>query len=168
MFFTTGYPKNRTVNKAAGTTKRILVTFSCENRRRADRVFRGLDTAGGELQHRLFEIIRAESDPQKASKLLDDEMKASLKKLPGTIRTSLESETARRTNAAVLNNKWMRYFLAYDPAPALRQVHCPVLIRVHYPVLIRVRCPVPNRVDQAGTGERTWQPTSSRRTPPCP
>ncbi len=32
-----------------------------------------------------------------------------------------------KTQIAALNTPWMRYFLAYDPGPALRAVKCPVL-----------------------------------------
>lgn len=83
--------------------------------------------ANSELQKRLFTILREEPDEKKAADRLEAEMKSSIKKLPGVLRTSFESESSRKMQIAILDNAWMRYFLAYDPMPTLKKVRCPVL-----------------------------------------
>jgi uncharacterized protein len=84
-------------------------------------------TANRELQRRLFAILRSESDQKKVVDRLDQELNASIKKLPGVLRTPLESEQGRRMQIGALNSPWMKFFLEYDPIPALQTVRCPVL-----------------------------------------
>jgi len=84
-------------------------------------------TSNREIQKRLFAVLRDEPDQKKAADRLEAEMKTSIKKLPGILRKSFETEQARKMQIGILDNAWMRYFLAYDPMPTLKKVRCPVL-----------------------------------------
>jgi len=94
---------------------------------RAGGASEGDANANQNSQRRLFKILREEADASKRKQRLMDEMAAGVKKLPGSLRKSVDSEDARKMQAAVLDNGWMRFFLQYDPLPTLRDVHCPVL-----------------------------------------
>lgn len=81
-----------------------------------------------ELQHRIFAILRQEKDSaaaqakvkaaiaQLSSKLGKDEKKEATEAMP-----ELEGQLT------ALLTPWFRYFLTYDPRPALLKVTCPVL-----------------------------------------
>ena len=79
-----------------------------------------------QLQAKLFEIIRQDLDPAAAAEKLHevaDEAAASTD-VPATqqaIRAQLDAQSK------MMLTPWFRYFLTYDPAVALRKVHCPVL-----------------------------------------
>jgi pimeloyl-ACP methyl ester carboxylesterase len=72
------------------------------------------DTLARQQMEALIQQKKAEAA---ASNELSDETKALI----------AASEDAARQNAEQLLMPWMRYFLAYDPQPALREVQCPVL-----------------------------------------
>jgi pimeloyl-ACP methyl ester carboxylesterase len=79
------------------------------------------------VQERLFEVMEKELDAKKRAERLDEELKASVRKVSGALKKSFESETSRKMQAAALNNGWMKFFLTYDPLPALTKVKCPTL-----------------------------------------
>jgi len=79
------------------------------------------------VQERLFEIMEKESDPKKIEERLNAEMEASVKKVSGALKKSYENEAARKMQARMLNNGWMKFFLTYDPLPTLMKVKCPTL-----------------------------------------
>ncbi len=46
---------------------------------------------------------------------------------PGQQLGEAEKQSIRQTTLAMVQNEWMRYFIAFDPAPYLSKVNCPVL-----------------------------------------
>lgn len=78
--------------------------------------------------HRLFEILRSEPDPVKAEAKLREALAAAYDQLPDAQKKAAgDRETTVRAGMASLMSPWFRYFLTYDPRPALRSVKCPVL-----------------------------------------
>ena len=80
------------------------------------------------LRQRLIETVATEPDAAKRQEKLDVigvDMKKQLteadKKTIGDVDTFIKAQIQ------ALNSPWMRYFLAYDPQPALKKVTCPVL-----------------------------------------
>ncbi|CEK13203.1 alpha/beta hydrolase family protein [Chthonomonas calidirosea] len=71
-----------------------------------------------EIDRQLYQIVLEEKDPQKAQTLMQNVLHKAQPKM---------QQQAMDQIIASLNTPWMRSFLAYDPAKALRQVHCPVL-----------------------------------------
>lgn len=80
------------------------------------------------LQRQLFALLKQEKDEQqlrrRALGILQDRVsqvsREDRQKL-GITRRSLQAQVDR------LLSPWMRFFIAYDPRPALRRVRCPVL-----------------------------------------
>lgn len=80
------------------------------------------------LQADMFAIVKAEKDPAVAEQKLKDLMAkwvAALpeaqRKLPGASPAVLAAQIKQ------VNSPWFRFFLTYDPRPALRQLKIPVL-----------------------------------------
>ncbi len=81
-----------------------------------------------DLQKRLFALVKIEKDPEalerKVRAIMDEEV-AKLgeekKKFAAKLRAGMQGQVQ------MLKSPWLRYFIAYDPRPALRQVRCPVL-----------------------------------------
>jgi pimeloyl-ACP methyl ester carboxylesterase len=76
-----------------------------------------------ELQQELFAILRSEPDTAAASARLRAALERAASTLPdGSIqRGRIDAELIQ------LNSPWFRFFLDYDPRPALEQVRVPVL-----------------------------------------
>jgi len=79
-----------------------------------------------ELTRRLFAVIKEENDTARASARMREIVaevaaKAGSEEQRNIIRRSVEQSTRS------LNTPWFRYFLTYDPLPALKAVKCPVL-----------------------------------------
>ncbi|MGH9802335.1 MAG: alpha/beta hydrolase family protein, partial [Blastocatellia bacterium] len=79
-------------------------------------------------QHRAFVIVKKEPDNKAAEKLLredfDKQMAAMTeeeKKKAGDVDKAFQAQVKQ------LLSPWFRYFLSYDPRPALMKVKCPVL-----------------------------------------
>ena len=78
----------------------------------------------------LMEVMREESDPDAADPLMREAMRAEIDKLPTDVKEAagdalgepLIEQTVRQFNSA-----WFRFFLSYDPRPALEAVTVPVL-----------------------------------------
>ncbi len=77
--------------------------------------------ASGDLNAKIYAIVKAEPDNAKAEQKIVALLKA---ELPEAARQSLGNPD---TMAKSVCNPWMRYFLTYDQAPALRKTTCPVL-----------------------------------------
>ena len=80
------------------------------------------------LQERLFEILKQELDDSIAVKKLQQIMKEALAQL-----SEQEKQAIGKADATIdlqikqIMSPWFRYFLTYDPKPALMKVKCPVL-----------------------------------------
>lgn len=85
-------------------------------------------TAARASQEKLFKIVREEKDAAKAEELLK---KSLSEQIAAAIAASPDAKDAieGQANAQLkqILTPWYRYFLFYDPAPALRKVSCPVL-----------------------------------------
>jgi pimeloyl-ACP methyl ester carboxylesterase len=81
------------------------------------------------LQHQLFAIVKSEPDSAAAEKQLDTAMDAAAKQMTAAEKKQLGGDVGAALQAQVksVNSPWFRYFLTYDPRPALRKVRCPVL-----------------------------------------
>ena len=79
-------------------------------------------------QKRLFEILKNEKDPKTASAKLRESAKESLKDLSEAERKELgDVDALLSAQLKAVESPWFRYFLTYDPRPALAKVTCPVL-----------------------------------------
>jgi pimeloyl-ACP methyl ester carboxylesterase len=81
-----------------------------------------------QLQRRIFDVVRAEKDDEAAAKKINlalDEEFARLKDDDKKDLAEIKKQVAGQTKLVL--TPWFRYFLAYDPRPALRKVRCPVL-----------------------------------------
>ncbi len=77
------------------------------------------------FQEQMFTLVKKESDPQIAAEQLQEIAKNYMATLPETQeKVTLEY---LKSLAARVNTKWFRYYLAYDPIIALKQVRVPVL-----------------------------------------
>jgi hypothetical protein len=85
-------------------------------------------TLADEVNARIFAMMRTEKDAAKLRAAVRTAVRDSLDALGETARGQLgdlDKITAARTDR--LFTPWMRYFLTYDPRPALAKVGCPVL-----------------------------------------
>jgi fermentation-respiration switch protein FrsA (DUF1100 family) len=67
------------------------------------------------LNRQLYALAKTETDPA----VLHQKLHALL--------APIMSEAQAGSQIKILESAWMRYFLRYDPAPALRKLSCPVL-----------------------------------------
>jgi pimeloyl-ACP methyl ester carboxylesterase len=74
------------------------------------------------LQERIFAVIKEESDPAAARRAIAAVLEPAFAQAPEAQRAA-----AIDAQATWALSPWMRHFIAYDPAPALRAVKCPVL-----------------------------------------
>ncbi len=77
------------------------------------------------LNEKLFAILRGESKPAEAEKKLTAAAREALAQMPEDQRKLVQPGLEAQVTSA--NSPWFRYFLTYDPGPALRKLHCPVL-----------------------------------------
>ena len=78
-----------------------------------------------ETKRRLFDAIRASRDSADAAERVAEVSRRMVGSLPAG-EQDLATAQLEATKGAFLT-PWMRYFIAHDPRPALRQVHVPVL-----------------------------------------
>jgi hypothetical protein len=103
--------QNEAIARAAGTSEQSIAEQGRALRAVMDELMRGGDDAA--LKEKIRELIRTQiaASPMAATtKPSDEEM------------NELMDETMKE-----LGSKWFRFFLAYDPRPALRKVKVPVL-----------------------------------------
>jgi pimeloyl-ACP methyl ester carboxylesterase len=81
-----------------------------------------------DLQARLFALVKSEPDKdalaRKARAILDEEVGKLSEEKP---KDAAGLKAAIPGQMQMLTSPWLRYFLTYDPRPALRRVRCPVL-----------------------------------------
>jgi len=76
----------------------------------------------------IFDMVAKSKDDGKLRKELTDFLMSEMKNMPETEKpkgTSDEDFVKMQVNQ--IANPWMKYFLNYDPIPALKKVKCPVL-----------------------------------------
>lgn len=80
------------------------------------------------LQEIIFAAVRKEQDNDKVKKLIDEGLKKRLEKKAAEERKELEKQKSLvEAQLRLVLTPWFRYFLTYDPRPALRKVRVPVL-----------------------------------------
>jgi pimeloyl-ACP methyl ester carboxylesterase len=95
------------------------------------------------LQQRMFAVVREEKDNAVAEKKL----RAIIAELMTKDKVADAQKSALESEVRKVLSPWFRYFLFYDPRPALRKVHCPVLAlngakdlqvdaKVHLPAIV--------------------------------
>jgi pimeloyl-ACP methyl ester carboxylesterase len=80
-----------------------------------------------QAQKQIFGIVKEEKDNTIAIKRIREVMERVRTGLPADQRQALGYGSTGDAQIAPLVTPWFRYFLAYDPRPALRSVKCPVL-----------------------------------------
>jgi len=79
-------------------------------------------------QEALFSVIKNNPDRDACAAELYRVMQSMEADLPGEKRRAPgEGDTYIKGQIRQMNSPWFRYFLDYDPAPALQNLHCPVL-----------------------------------------
>jgi fermentation-respiration switch protein FrsA (DUF1100 family) len=80
------------------------------------------------LMRRMYSVVKEEENNTIAEEKLRDILRVELANMSEQERKSSGySEAAIDSQAAGLSSPWMRFFLTYDPRPALVKVKCPVL-----------------------------------------
>ncbi|MGD9721842.1 MAG: alpha/beta hydrolase family protein [Pirellulales bacterium] len=85
--------------------------------------------AGNDLQRQVFDIVKNEPDAAKAEERIRAAMlrsEAYISAPSAEAKKAVEEQMA--VQAKTVLTPWFRFFLTYDPAPALRKVRCPVLV----------------------------------------
>lgn len=80
-----------------------------------------------DVQQRMFEALKTEKDLAAAEKRLQEIADESLAKLSEDDAGKESAAAQARAQVKSVLSPWFRYFLTYDPRPALRKVSCPVL-----------------------------------------
>lgn len=81
-----------------------------------------------ETQERIFAILREEKDDRRATRLVESLLIEQIEKLDTNEAAAMgDSQAAAEIQAKQAVSPWMRFFIDYDPAPALSKVKCPVL-----------------------------------------
>ncbi|NLG84701.1 MAG: alpha/beta hydrolase [Firmicutes bacterium] len=81
------------------------------------------------LQERLFAVLKEEKDPAAAAGRLQAILRDYLASLSAAEKEALagREEAFMQSQMGALLTPWFRFFLTYDPRPALRELTCPVL-----------------------------------------
>ena len=79
-----------------------------------------------EQQKKMFRILKEEKDPAAMEARLRQAMKETMAKLSAEEQKKLPP-AAQEASLRMIMSPWFRFFLTYDPRPALRQVTCPLL-----------------------------------------
>ncbi len=83
-----------------------------------------------EGQRRAFQILRDEPDDERARQAVRELAVERLRAMPEAQRRALgaaDVEAAAEAQAERAVTPWVRYFIGYDPRPALAELRCPVL-----------------------------------------
>ena len=110
-----------------GVTGEELLYLQGEKIMRAQGVADSLIKANREVQNRIFAIVRRQKDPALASVEIEKAYREMIPNMPAELKAQFANDNAIKSQVYVISNPWMRYFLTYDPRPALKKVKCPVL-----------------------------------------
>jgi pimeloyl-ACP methyl ester carboxylesterase len=105
------------------------------------------------IQSRLFALVREEKDNAVVEKKSAEIMEEEFGKLEETKKGLDEIKKGFGAQSKMLTTPWFRFFLTYDPKPALRQVKCPVLAlngEKDFQVDAKVNLPVIEKTLQEG------------------
>lgn len=79
----------------------------------------------GSVQRQMIDVVLQEEDPETAAPVLRSILADAVANLPPDMREA--AEATAEAEIAQINTPWFRFFLAFDPAPALERVTVPVL-----------------------------------------
>jgi pimeloyl-ACP methyl ester carboxylesterase len=79
------------------------------------------------ISRKSFEIVAKSTDAEQLKTDLTEYLKQVLKETPSVKPQSISEENFITSQVNAMTSPWMRYFLKYNPAPALEKVKCPVL-----------------------------------------
>ena len=80
------------------------------------------------LEKKLLAVAAHETDPAAAKTRIASLLNQTLTALTPAQRKKIgDTHPLLQAQSAALASPWFHYFLTYDPAPTLKQVHCPVL-----------------------------------------
>jgi len=80
----------------------------------------------GRLQRRLFAVVKAATDSSGLRQRLLETIDRSVEELPRDQR-AVVNRSNMTEQAEMMSSPWFRWFVSYDPAPALARLACPVL-----------------------------------------
>ena len=80
------------------------------------------------LQEKMFAVLKTEKDEAAAEKKLREVMAAQIAEMTEAQKKAADANPgALLAQIKTVNNPWFRFFVTYDPRPALRQIKIPVL-----------------------------------------
>jgi fermentation-respiration switch protein FrsA (DUF1100 family) len=95
---------------------------------KAEGVNEALSTRNRVAQERLFAVVKQESDRSVIEKRARQEIAALIDEMPQDQKKNIEAvRAAMESQVQMLLLPWFRFYLTYDPRPALLKVNCPVL-----------------------------------------
>jgi uncharacterized protein len=83
-----------------------------------------------DLQSRLFALIKVEKDPDVLERAVRKMIDEAVAKLPDEKKKTAAYKAGMQAQVQMMKSPWLRYFITYDPRPALREVRCPALALV--------------------------------------
>ncbi len=83
--------------------------------------------ANRKAQEKMFAVSKEVKDPAAAKQRMKEIVDALWAGLTEEQRTAFKSEAPLYAQGEAVLTPWMRFFLTYDPVPALQKVTCPVL-----------------------------------------
>jgi pimeloyl-ACP methyl ester carboxylesterase len=83
-----------------------------------------------ETQRKIFALMKSEKDPRVLEEKIRPILDATLAEIPELARDPKAAKGFVDAQVAMIRSPWLRFFLTYDPRPALSQVKCPVLALV--------------------------------------
>lgn len=79
------------------------------------------------INRSIYRMIRETADVPAMEKQVKEYLLNELKALPDSLKGGMTDEQLADQQVQSITTPWFRYFLSYDPVPALEKVHCPVL-----------------------------------------
>lgn len=80
-----------------------------------------------EVAKEMYAIVESESDTSVLKEKLREFLRTASAELNDTTGKREQNEAAIERSVQVLTSPWFRFFLSYDPLPALKKARCPVL-----------------------------------------
>ena len=80
-----------------------------------------------ELGKKMYSIIESEKDTSRLKDKLRKFLRSASAELEDTTATKAQTEAGIERTVQQISSPWFRFFLFYDPVPALTRVKCPVL-----------------------------------------
>jgi uncharacterized protein len=79
------------------------------------------------INRSIYQLIRETQDASALEKQVKEYVINELKALPDSLKGGMSDEQIAEQQVKAITTPWFRYFLSYDPVPALEKTTCPVL-----------------------------------------